>query len=523
MSPATASRSSRRSSAARTPLATYRTPRRPDRYSEGPLFGEFLAALGRRPKPDQQYEFDVALERVDGPGSAWAYDTVDVVKGRRGGKTLGELGVPLYRMLLGDVELPNGLVVPFQGAHTAQNLTAARRRFLGDLVEPLRAFLSPEEWSPRVHDTLAAAQTSLGIDLHPHDDGSLPDGRHLHAQRTTVVPPTYDGVRGEGYLHLGFDEVLTFKASEGANLMSAARPTMATMGGHAQIWRVSNVGTFSDDKTWLRKIRDRGRAAVDRDSGRGVAYFEHTIPDDADPRDENVWWDYYPPLASGLVRVDELRRDLEEMSLDAFAAEYLGRWPDAIASVQWLALDRETWEGAGTTDPMPDAAPAAIGVDMDPYARSSTITAAAMVPGTDGVLVEVIDHRPGSGWVEDAVVALGPSVAAIGVDDYGAGHDLLERLGDHEETRDKLVPTNGSDLMAASYAFDAALREHRLRWRASDYHQGLTSAAASAQRTSGRGWQWERRVSVSQTPLVAATLAAWALGRAPEEKTFFVY
>jgi hypothetical protein len=298
---------------------------------------------------------------------------------------------------------------------------------------------------------------------------------------------------------------------------------MATMGGHAQIWRVSNVGTFSDSKTWLRQLRDRGRDAVARDSGRGRAYFEYTIPDDADPADERVWWDYYPPLANGLVRVDELRRDLEEMSLDAFAAEYLGRWPDAIATVQWLALDRALWEGAGTELVVPDDAAVAIGVEMDPYARSSSIVAGALVPGTDTVEVEVIDHRPGSGWVEDAVVALGPTVRAIGVDDYGPGHDLLERLGKLDETKDKLVPTRGNDLMAACYAFDAALREHRMLWRASDFHQVLSAAAAAAQRTSGRGWQWERRVSVSQTPLVAATLAAWALGRAPEEKTFFVY
>jgi hypothetical protein len=460
---------------------------------------------------------------VAGPASSFAYDTVDVIAGRRFGKTLGELGVPLYRMLCGDVELPNGLVVPFIGAHTAQNLTAARRRFLGDLVEPLRGFLRPEEWSPRVHDTLAAAQTSLGIDLHPHDDGSEPDGRHLHSQRTVVVPPTYDGVRGEGYLHIGFDEVLTFKVREGDNLMSAARPTMATMGGHAQVWRVSNVGTFSDDKTWLRKIRDRGRESAARNTGRGVAYFEWSIPDDADPLDENTWWNYYPPLADRLVRVDELRRDLEEMSPDAFAAEYLGRWPDATASVQWLAIARDTWEAASTELEVPVDTPVALGVDLDPYGRSSSIVAATHVPDSETIEVEVIDHRPGSGWVADAIAALAPDVAAVAIDDYGVGRDLIERLEKLPAVAPRLVPSRGNELMAACYLFDAGLREHRMLWRASDYHQILTAAAAAAQRTTGRGWQWERRVSVSQTPLVAATLAAWALGRAPEEKTFFVY
>lgn len=460
------------------------------------------------------------MERLEGPGSPFAYDTVDVIVGRRFGKTLMELGVPLFRMMRGNTVLPNGLVVPFRGAHTAQNLTAARRRFLEDMVEPLRAFLSPTEWTPRVLEVLAAAQTSLSIDLDPHDDGQDADGRHAHSQRTLVVPPTYDGVRGEGYLHLGFDEVLTFSAADGRNLMSAARPTMATMGGHAQIWRVSNVGTFSDSRTWLREIRDRGRAAVDADRGRGVCYVEWSVPEDADTTDERVWWDYYPPLGDGMVGIDALRRDLEELSADAFAAEYLGRWPDAVAAVRWLAIARDTWDAAATTDPVPDDVPAALGVDIDPYGRSSTIVAATLRPGTDTIVSEVVAHAPGSGWVAARVRQLaeagGAGVVAIGVDDYGAGHDLLATLAADELTRGRLVRTAGQDLYAACYAFDAGLREHRVQWRASDFHRPLAAAAETAQRTTGRGWQWERRVATTQTPLMAATLAAWALGRTPE-------
>lgn len=469
----------------------------------------------------------MGLERIEGPGSPFAYDTVDMIVGRRFGKTVVELGVPLYRMMRGPVTLPNGLVVPFRGAHTAQNLTAARRRFLADLVEPLRSFLTPDEWSPRVHEVLAASQTSLAIDLDPHADGSEASGRHEHAHRTLVVPPTYDGVRGEGYLHLGFDEVLTFSKRQGSDLMGSARPTMATMRGHAQIWRVSNVGVFSDDKTWLRQIRDRGREAVKRDSGRGVAYFEWSIPEGADPTDEATWWDYYPPLAEDMVGVEELRRDLDEMSVPVFAAEYLGRWPDAVATASWLAFDEGVFMAAKTTDAMDDETPAAIGVDIDPYGRSASIVAAAMVPGTDTAMVEVLDHRPGSGWVESRVRELAPGVAAIGVDDYGPGHELLERLtpedGRQDDVSRRLVPTRGQDLYAACYALDAGLRESRVQWRVSDYHQPLVKAARAAQRTSGKAWQYERRVSTSQTPVMGATVALWALGHAPQVQGFFAY
>lgn len=474
-----------------------------------------MAALGRRPRPGQQYIADVALERLDGPGSRWAYETSDVIVGRRFGKTLLELGIPLYRMMLGDIELPNGLTVPFRGAHTAQNLTAARRRFLDDLVEPLRGFLSAEEWETRVHEVLAASQTSLGIDLDPHLDGQPASGRHAHSQRTTVVPPTYDGVRGEGYAHLSFDEILTFNREQGQGLMSGARATMKDFLGHAQMWRASNVGTFSDSKTWIRDIRDRGREAVERDAGTGQAYFEWSIPEDADPLDERTWWDYYPPLSDGSVLIEDLRTDLGELSVEAFAAEYLGRWPDAIASAAWLAITQRDWDAAATRDRMPTDTPAALGAHTDPYGRSSTIVAATMRPDSATVMIEVVDHRPGSGWLEPRLRELAGDVAAVGLDDYGAGHDLLEQLGADEDLAGRLVGTSGQAKYAACYAFDAGLREQRVQWIASDYHQPLVDAAKAAQRTSGRTWQWEERVATSQTPIVAATLAMWALGHAP--------
>ncbi len=150
-----------------------------------------MTLLGRPLRAEQQLIADVGLERIDGPGSPWAYNIVDTIVGRRFGKTVLELGIPLWRAHLGDLTLPTGKVVPFRGAHTAQNLTAARRRFLADHVEPLRAFLTPEEWEPRVHEVLAASQTSLSIDLADHPPGVLPTaGTSTPSARSSCRPPT---------------------------------------------------------------------------------------------------------------------------------------------------------------------------------------------------------------------------------------------------------------------------------------------------------------------------------------------
>lgn len=481
-------------------LPTYRTHRSFDRYTDGPRAGRLIARkTGKVTSRWQQYVLDVGLERIDGPGSPFAYSTVDVIVGRRCGKTISLMGVPLFRGMNGPIKLDNGTVVPFSAAHTAQNLIKARQRFMKDLVEPLQNSMSPSVWQAGHNLRSAIGDTSLTFD--PSTTGK--DYRSNRASSIGVFAPTISAVRGDGLLHLGFDEILVFTARRGMELMAAARPTLATMRGHGQIWRASNVTMMNDSKTWLYEIRERGRANVAADSRLGSAYFEFTIPDDADPADEAIWWERYPALADGLIRPDELRADLAELGTGHFAAEYLGRWPGDVAFAEWTAISETDFDAARSTVPFPPDLPAVLGVEIDPFGRSSSIAAAT------GEVVEVIDHRPGSDWVADRVAELVPRVGVVVVDDYGPGHDLAARLADMPAVADKLRPLRSPDVIAACYTFEAGLREGSLRWIASDYHERLRLAAAAAERTPGRAWQFERRVAMSQTPLYACVLARY--------------
>ena len=501
-------------------LPTYRTPRSPHRYTDGPRAGRVIARkLGRLTTPWQQYVLDVGLERTDGPGSPWAYSDLVTICGRRTGKTVTLMGVPLFRGLAGPVVLDDGRVLPFIGAHTAQNLTSARRRFLKDLVEPFQANMSPVVWSAGHMLRTAMGDTSLIFD--PSQTGK--DWRAGRASTLQVFAPTQSAVRGDGLFHLDFDEALVFTTDQGAQLMSAAGPTMSGLRGQGQIWVSSNVSRMTDSRMWLYELREKGRAAVASGRTSGTAYFEFTIPEEADPLDERIWWDYYPGLADGLVRVEELRSDLERLGVESFGAEYLGRWPSPQGARSWSALTSAAWTAAATDREQPAGVRTAIGVDIDPYGRSASIVAAVMDPDRDAILAEMIDHRPGSAWVAQAVRDLAPGVEAIGIDDYGPGHDLLYALTDDDQTREKLVATKSADFAAACYVMDSRIQDGRIQFRTSKYYDILTAAAASAERTTGKSWQWERRVSLSQTPLVAATLAGWALGRAPEQQPFFIY
>lgn len=508
---------------------TYATERTPDRHTDGPAVGlAIMRWLRRRPTRWQQAALDVALERIDGPGSPFAYDTVIEIVGRRCGKTVNAFGVPLARGLAGPVTLPNGRRLPFKATHTAQNLTQARIRFQKDLVEPYERGFTALEWARAADFKRAAADTVLLFD--PRRGKARKNlAQALRQQRASeirVLAPTPNNARGDGVMHITWDEALTYTLERGQDLNEAARPTLAEMFGYAQSWTVSNVSLGTDERMHLWHLRQRGRAAVKTGRRAGLCYLEYSLPPGEDPLDERAWWRHYPALGDGIVGVAQLRRDLEEFGPDAFAAEYLCRWPDEndTGVPGWDTIAQADWTAARTEAEAPTEGSAAIGVDLDPYGRDASIVTATDRPdGVDGAMWEVLENHPGSGWMLPALRQLAPLVDAIGIDDYGPGHDLLEQLGEDPLIAPKLVRTTATDISAACFATDADLREGRQQWRQAAYHEALTRAAAAAQRTTGKAWSWERRVAVPQSALVAATLASWARAHTPAPASFFVY
>ena len=387
----------------------FATKRDPSRYSDGPRVGAGLAQLGRPPKPSQQEALDVALERLDGPRSRWAYSEIIWIVGRRWGKTLTEMGIPLTLALDGPLTLPDGRRIPYRAAHTAQNLVRARERFLEDLAEPYIATVPERLRRTRTDLLINIASTSLTLD--PIDVTS-PDAAMIQ-----VYAPTVTAMRSAGLAHICIDETLVFDAEKGGNLLAAARPTMATMKGLAQMWLLSNVGTVMG--TWLPELRDRGRAAVTSGVREGTCYLEYSMPDDADPADEDVWWQCYPSLAEGLVDIRELREDLRILGLDAFAAEYLNRWP--AGDVGTPVLDPNTWLRLVRPDArIVPGSPMAGGVDVTPDGQDLMIVACGHDTAGRWV-VEVAEHLPFAGQrlIADQLIAwhkARPNLAGIGYD-----------------------------------------------------------------------------------------------------------
>jgi hypothetical protein len=343
------------------------------------------AALGLVQLPWQADGLDVALERDPNTG-AYCYDEVIWLVGRRAGKTVGAFAPPLLDMFRGPLTLPNGRVKPYRAAHTSQDLTSARRRFFQEVTEPLKDRLTDDAGrSVKVLRNMAA--TELLID---HTGAGDPTGRY--ASSLSVFAPTPTSVRSQGLVNVSIDEATSFEEEEGEALTAAARPTIAEMFGHGQLWWMSNVSRTPG--SWLAKLVERGRAAALANTGRGTCYLEYSAPDDADPADEAVWAAHHPAFGTTLG-VDQLHRDLQIMGPEMFAAEYLNMFPKLAAHIE-LALDHHQWAAAARPELRIPERPAGLllAVDSDPE-RRETVALVGWVDDHGQLRVELAAHWAG--------------------------------------------------------------------------------------------------------------------------------
>lgn len=479
----------------------YSTQRTPGRATDGTLVAAASRLYAGGPLMAwQKHVADIAGERDPDTGLL-VYDTVTLIVGRRAGKTRITHGVPLARGLMGPVTItrPTGAVatVPYLAASTAQNATQAIKR-LAETYDTFREYAPPAiTKSCRMLSGVNHAAIELNYRRREHGHYR----RNPWASKLSVFPPTPHGVRGDKYLFLSIDEALTLTATDGAEIMQAARPTLSEFAGHAQLWIVSNEG--QESAGFLRQRKESGRAAVLEGRNTGHAYFEWSMSPDDDPANPDVWRNVHPALGETLTE-SALARDLEELGLDAFAREYLNYSAPADVAGPPLAA---VWESlaAATPDVLPAQRAYAFEVS---YGRDTgVIVAAWVIP--EGVQIAVVDQRPGTAWLAAEIEKLArhDKTATIVYDSLGPAAGL-GRILEHRKLP-KLSAAGSGDPRAACGAFIDLAIENRLR------HDGDTELAASAAgaltRPSGDALYFDRRRSpVDVAPIVAASLAALA-------------
>lgn len=413
--------------------------------------------------PWQRLVADVAGEEI-APGVP-AYREVIVTVPRQSGKTTEILIWEIDRAILWERQ-------PQTIAYTAQTGQDARKKLVEDQVPLIES---------------SAINASIKKVLRGIADTAV---YFSNGSRINVLASTEDSGHGKT-LDLGvIDEAM---ADDDDRREQALLPTMATR-ADAQMLIFSTAGT--ERSTLFRRKVDAGRQAVAEGRTSGIAYFEWSAPDDADPDDHDVWRACMPALGHTITEgvVEHAR---QTMSDGEFRRAYLNQWTVSDERV----IPIEAWDAAqdGAASPHPKV----FSVDATPDRSMSAIAVADDVSG------EVVDHRAGVGWLLDRCDELAKKWdAPFAIDAYSPVGHLIEPLrGRGVRVREYGARTYG---YACGSFFDRVM-DGNFRIRP---HPGLEDAAAGARKRSlGDAWAWARKdAGIDISPLVALTIAADAAG-----------
>lgn len=319
-----------------------------------------------------------------------------------------------------------------------------------------------------------------------------------NGSRWSVAAATSSSARGRSLDLVVIDEAAVL----GWDVVDAIGPTQAAR-PDPQLWLTSNAGTAGAAMFW--SYVELGRDAAHADPGAGLAYFEWSAGVDADRDDPATWRAAMPALdvtiSPGFVaaKLLELARDPER-----FDREYLNRWPPGMGEDAG-GLDVDAWAAAAS----PDAAPTGrrmLAFDIAPNRTAAAIAVCGDGPGGIPV-VEIVEHRPGTDWLVAAVrrYAREYRPGRVVADDLIAAASVAElaRVGLPVEI------AGGGELARACSVLEHLLAAGALHHRSQ--HALDAAILGAVRRQFGDGWAWSRtRSPVDITPLVAATLAAWA-------------
>lgn len=306
----------------------------------------------------------------------------------------------------------------------------------------------------------------------------------------------------------------------GDDAMGALMPTMAAV-QDPQVWYFGSAGIGSPSMQ-LARLRRRALAAMESGTpDPALAYLEWSIdphvrecppgcPDHDDPLSPLSVAKANPALGYRLT-LEHTERERLTMSPEIFNRERLGvgDYP-SDGDDTWRVIAEDAWRALGDgTSSMTD--PVAFALDVTPERTHGAIGAAGA--NGDARHVEVVDHRPGTGWMVDRLIELVEkwSPCAVVIDAGGPAASLipavkkaLEKIG----REDLLIELKTREAAAAAGQFFDGVSEQSIVHL--DQAPLATALAGADKRPVGDGWAWARRgVSVDISPLVAVTHAAW--------------
>lgn len=314
-----------------------------------------------------------------------------------------------------------------------------------------------------------------------------------------------DDLRGEAFDLIILDEGQAADVEKAREVIAAALPTLDTrpsaqivVAGTATSWTIGNL---------LHEWLDKGRAAA---SGWGI--LEHAADPDT-PDDLLESWETVAPLVLAahpgigtLTSLEAVKGNWEAMTRDQFASEYLGLW-GAVGAGR-TAINPKAWLDAGVDDA--PAVPAHFALACMPSFTGRSAAVVAAWRDEDGTAHGyVLDHRPGTTWVADAVATLArrhdlPVVFDKKSSDMRVEVEVMGRMSPSP----RLAPRDWNDVTAAA----ALLVKDLNHGNAIHYRQpALEEAARVAVRRSAGPTTWALGRPTEDKDADIAALEAWSL------------
>jgi hypothetical protein len=271
------------------------------------------------------------------------------------------------------------------------------------------------------------------------------------------------------------------------------------------MWIVSAGGTI--ESTWW----DRWLTVGEQGSP-GVALFDYgadSSADDYDPGAPSTWLTAHPSINHGFP-IEALAHEWHtKRDLASFERAYLNVWLRPSLAVAAAGLELAQWSAAVDINAKLTVNAIALDVAVD---RSAAALAVAGVIDGGGIAVEVIDYRPGLGWLAEAVRDVKAAHRGVPVvADSIVAASIVAELGRHHVT---VAPIGAADHARACGTFVDLLSGGTLVHRSQAVLDDAVISAA--RRPLGDAWLWSRsRSNADISPLVAVTLAAWAAHARP--------
>lgn len=460
---------------------SYATRRRPERPTYGGELAKVAAALHQPYMPWQRMVADVAGEYDPETGIPY-YREVIVTVPRQSGKTTLFLSFQVHRCTAPRWSHPQ------RSAFTAQTGKDARDKWLDELFPLLR--------KSKLQPVIARIYEGMGNEYVKFKNGSLI--RILSSSNSSGHSKTLHQATADEVWHDVDD-----RREQGL------RPAMITI-PDAQFLVCSTAGT--ETSVVLQRKVKAGRAAVKEDTGRGIAYIEFSAPGgkDWDPDDTESFYSFHPALCPDPPCRCGNGEWRHTITIDAILVERagmeLGEFKRAYGNIESSnEAEREIPEAVWKRVQSATAAPTGqlrFGIDAN-----EDRSAGAIVSSGGGVL-ELLEYRPGVGWMVERAADLALKWDGVVVLDGGGP---VAYMADDLKKKGVRVESLGAAEVAecCGRIYDDIADEKVAFSTRGDHWAHMDDAVAGlATRPAGDRTVWSRASSSADIcPFMSATLA----------------